>query len=202
MNPNSQRIFTACTACELHEHAYSVGMKPVGRDDAPLKVFMDAPPKEDDMRHAFGQSNIAQFVTWMLARIGLKEEDYQIGFTLSCAIPKNFLTKKEQKLECIDACTKFRIANLQKTKCVLAMGELSALAFLNQPLKKVVHCIWPSGEVKGLKIAVSYAPGYPLTKEGAGESVAMARLMWYAAEAAGLKPFHNPKVGLFDFNII
>lgn len=201
MKPESQRIDTPCTACELHEHCYTVGMNPIGPNKAPLKIFLDCPPAQDDIRHKFGESNIAKFLHWMLKRNGLKEEDYQVAFTLKCTIPKKFLTKKAQKWESIEACTPFRIASLQNAKCVLAMGELSVMAFLDQPLKKVVHCIWPSQEIKGLSIAASYAAGYPLAEGKAAEAVQMARIMWLAAEKAGLKPFYNPDAGQFDFNI-
>lgn len=201
MKPESQRIVTKCTACVLHQHCYTVGMNPVGPPDTALRIFLDSPPKEDDMRHKFGASNISRFVRWMMLRNGLKEEDYQIAFTLKCAIPKNFLTKKENKQECVRACSKFRIASLQNAKVVLAMGELSVMAFLGKPLKKVVGCFWPSREISGLTIAASYAAGYPLAEGKAGESVSMARIMWMAAEKAGLKPYFNPDAGLFDYNI-
>lgn len=213
MNPVSQRIETECTACVLHEHCYTVGMNSIGPIEAPLKIFLDAPPKEDDQRHKFGESNIAKFVRWMMARNSLKEEDYQICFTLKCAIPKNFLTKKENKLECIDACAPHRIASLQNTKCVLAMGELSALAFLGLPLKKVVHCFWPMKTlpwfapalqahivVTGASVGVCYAPGYAIVDPS--EAVSMSRMMWMAGEKAGLKPAFNPKAGFFDFQVI
>lgn len=199
MNPSSQRIQTACTACELHEHCYTVGMNPIGPENAPLMVFLDCPPAEDDMRHKFGESHVAKFVRWMMNRNGLKEEEYRVAFTLKCSIPKKTITKKVQKYEVIDACTPHRIASLQNCKCALVMGELSVLAFLDQPLKKTVNCIWPSQEIKGLSVAVSYAPGYAL--QNPSQSVGMARLMWLAAEKAGLKPYFNAEAGQFDYHI-
>lgn len=195
----NQVIQIPCKECHLHLTCQTVGMNSFGSDEAPLKIFVDCPSKEDDQRHVWGKSRQAEFLKWLCKRISLKEEDYQVSFTLKCHIPKKVLTKKIDKLECIEACTPFRLASLQNAKAILTMGELSCLAFTGMELKKRVNCDWKSVETPA-RIFTTYAVGYALEKPA--ETVGISRMLWYASANAGLRPAVDSSVPQFDYEVL
>lgn len=196
-----QVIETECTACHLHESCHTVGMN--GQydsldDESKFKIFLDYPSQEDDAKHRFGESRQARYLLWLLRRMSLKEEEYEIHYTLKCFVPKNVLKRNDQKWECIDACTKHRIANLQSPPyTIVTMGDISCLAFTGKSLKSQVSgfCRTEFG-----RIYVSYAPGYGVTSPS--ETVGISRQLWIAAEHAKLKPKVNLSIKDFNFEVI
>lgn len=200
-----QQIETPCTKCFLHKKCYTVGMQgkvPEG-EESRLKIFVDHPSQEDDMRHEFGEGRTSQFLVWLMRRLSIPDKAYEIRYTIKCAPPKNALPNNERKWECIDACSPLRFANLQNPPyTIITMGEISCMAFLHESIKKRVHCMWrsPESQLQRSKVFVAYAPGYGL--KSPAEAVSMSRLLWSACEAAGFHPKVNLKLKDFDFQVI
>lgn len=197
-----QVIETKCTACFLCKTAYTVGMQgKVSERENKFKIFLDYPSQEDDMRHEFGESRTSRFLVWMMRRNSIDDRDYDVFYTVKCALPKkNSLPNNERKWEVIDACSPLRLANLQNPPyTIVTMGDISCLAFLRESMPKKIHCDWKSPEKLG-RVFVAYSPGYGLKKPA--ESVAMSRQLWFAAEHAGLKPKLNRSIKMFDYEVI
>lgn len=194
----NQRIQTPCTACLLHKTAHTVGMVGHSNPTARLKIFLDSPSTEDDMRHKFGESRQSRFLLWLIKRNSLPLDKIEISFTLKCFVPKNTLKKKEDKLTLIDACEPLRIASLQKGDTVLTMGELSCLAFTGDSLDKRINTDAKCGHF--YRVFVTYAPGFAI--KSPSESVGISRMLWNASVHAGMKPKVDLKVQQYDYEVI
>lgn len=194
----NQRIQTKCTACHLHKTAYTIGMLALPNPTAKLKIFLDYPSTEDDMRHKFGESRQSRFLLHLIKRNSLPLSDIDISYTLKCCVPKNRLKKKDDKFECIDACEPLRVANLQKGDTVLTMGEISCLAFTGDPLDRRINTDSKCGHF--YRIFVTYAPGYGTVSPS--ESVGISRMLWLASVNAGMKPKVDMSVTPFDYEVI
>lgn len=196
-------IHNPCDKCELCKVTYTVGQNGFGNPSGPLKIFLDSPNKEDSMRHRL-VSRQFQFLRYLLNRLSLETHTYYVDFAIKCFIPEGIATKKAERLEIIKACSPFRFANLQTTKSILTMGEVSALAFSGKKLSDVSHSDTQPREFKlmkhRIKLFCTYAPGAAL--QDPAEVVAISRMIYRAAKTAGLKPKVDLNVKPFDWEII
>lgn len=203
-----QIIHTNCTKCVLHKTAYTVGIHGYGNPKAPLKIFMDMPHMVDDRTHEVGESKPFKLLQWLLKRLSLKKESYYVDFIIKCCPPKAFQKwKKWEKQLSIEACTEHRIASLQGAKAIVAMGELSCLAFTFSDLKRKAEARWCPAEPEVKKICralyVCYSPGACIGEKGdAGVCVGISRILFRAATEAGLNPKVDLNVPVFDFEVI
>ena len=193
----------ACTACSLHQKAYTVGMSPLVGENPQIAIFLDYPSKEEDQRHRLGFSRGLELVRFLLARNGISEGEVLFSHVLRCYKPDKVLTKKWEKQEAIDACKKHRFALLQtyRPKAIVAMGPVACQAFLHTEPKDRDGEKWKpvEPEVAAIvdKVWATYNPGSGI--QDPTECVGLSRVLWRAAEEAGLHPYFNRDVNPFDF---
>lgn len=199
----AQVLHLPCTRCELHARAYTVGMNPIVGASPKLAIFLDTPSKEEDMRHRLGFSRGLELVRWLLARNGISEGEVLISHVLRCHKPDKTGTKKFEKQAFIEACSTHRFALLQtyRPKALVAMGPIACEAFLHTEPKDRDGEKWKpvEPEVAAIvdKVWATYNPGYGI--QDPTECVGLSRVLWRAAEDAGLKPYFNKDIKPFDF---
>jgi uracil-DNA glycosylase family 4 len=185
---------SSCTRCHLHSKVKSVCLPGIGGDIyAKMAIYIDNPNFLEDKRGKSFVSDAASFVRFCLKRMRVSEEDVYLDYTVKCAYAK-IPSKREDRQKLIDACDHYRFATLQSIqdlRSIVALGELSAQAFAGRGrLGTLVGADWTPCEsavasvVK--KIWVGYSPGYALNSPA--ESAAIYRIIWKAAEEAGLNP--------------
>lgn len=191
-----------CTGCSLHKTCKTIAMPGWGNESASLQIWLDFPQEEADRRHKPRESKQARFVDWLLRRNSLSLQDVYVGYSLRCMVPKNFLKKKDDRLESLQACnTRWNDTIRRNAKAIVSLGEISCLAFMGAT--KV-------GTVAGMstvltepfkhKVFGDYSPGYALVSPA--DTVSISRSIWVAAEYAGLKPKINPKeLTNFDYEL-
>lgn len=204
---NPLHSISTCQNCHLSETCRTVGMQGYGDPKASLILFLDSPTFDDDHKGRFGFSDSTKLLSWLIQRAGLSlREGVRIEYTLRCAKPKRSLSTKAARAECIEACSEYRFATLQtlKPKAIVAMGAISCEAFLAgcaHGKKEGWH--WETREKSIASIVsrtwVTYSPGYAIEKPA--EVGRIYRVIFRAAEAAGLKPQFNPNVKPFPFEI-
>lgn len=194
-NPN-------CTLCPLHETANpkSVCLKGRGDKDAELLIFLDAPGLVEDRRSKSFVSDGAEYLDHLMALMSIPRSQYYLEYIVKCyPKPCKIYGQKAPRQQMIEACTRYRIATLQfvKPKAIVCMGSVACEAVMGST--KV-------GEFEGTKwtpyepltreyvndVWITYNPAYGL--EAPAEAVGIYRVLFTAAQDAGLNPLWNNKV--------
>lgn len=191
-----------CKRCQLCETANTIGLAGHIGSNPVLAIFLDFPNWEEDKRHKFGYSRGTKLITWMLDRMSVGLDNVAIQFTLRCHKQDKQLSSKASRLAAIEGCSIHRFALLQKIKpkAIVAMGKISCEAFLDgaQHGDKEGTSWKPAEKQVTPRIWVSYAPGYAL--QSPAESPGIYRVLWRAAEQAGLTPKTNLNIPVFDYD--
>lgn len=163
-----------------------------------MAVFVDQPTWMDDMRNRPFVSSSGDLLKHFIARMGIHPDYVYLDYTVKCGAGKFIPKQKSDRLVCIEACSKYRFATLQmmpNLKSIVAMGRLSLEAFTgNSELARFEGMAWGASEPRvrdtGVdKIWVTYNPSYLLPPQGKpAETPEVYRVLWRAAEAAGLQP--------------
>lgn len=192
-----------CTKCQLHKTAQTVGMDgPLQSPSAKLLIFVDHPTEEEDRKHKAGSSDNIQMIRWLLERMSVRTEDVSIQFTLKCFKPKHALTKKRERLSYIQDCSEHSMEQIKRIapRAIVSMGSISCEAFFGGAQLKTKEGIQSQSHIKGIgKVWVAYSPAY--ATQSPAESLRLYRVIFRAAEEAGLNPHHNSEVKPYDFNL-
>lgn len=196
-----------CTKCLLHKTAQTVGMDgPLQSSSVKLLIYVDCPTEEEDKKHKAGSSENIKMIRWLLERMSVQPEDVSIQFTLKCFKPKNALTKKEERLSAIQACSIHRMEDIKRQSpiAIVSMGSIGCEAFFGGAQLKTKEGTKSNPHDKEIKTIVNqvwqaYSPAY--ATQSPAESLRLYRVLFRAAEDAGLKPVHNPNVKPYEFNI-
>lgn len=193
-----------CSNCSLHAAANLVCMPSQGDETCSLAILLDQPTMVEDKRKKSFVSESADFVKYCLRRMGIDPDTVYLDYIVKCygKLP----TKKDERNVLVNAC-EYKLAALQtfkSLKAVVVLGKvgcewvtggsiLGDWAGADWPLARnhTMHCIIP-------KVWVGYSPGYAMEKPS--ESGGIFRVIWKAAEEAGLKPSVT-KIPAFPFNI-
>lgn len=196
MNENPE-----CEDCELHKRAKHRCLESLGDQDAKLAIFFDAPGFLEDRTGRSFVNDSAEFVKFSLARMSVSLDDVYLDYIVKCAPHKGKLPgKKPDRMACVNACSQYRLTaleNLPHLKAICILGSLGSETFLGvktvgdragaewTPLspfvRRFVDHIW-----------VGFSPG--LLREQPAEAPAIFRVIWKAAEDAGLRPKVNLKL--------
>lgn len=201
-----QVIHKKCSLCKLHKSARTVCINGFGAENPKIIVFLDNPPIEEDRRHKSGISKYAKLVIWLFKRMSIDSSSFRIEYTLRChAEEKDIKTQKDFKPK-VDACSSHQLAILQKHSkaIVIGMGKLSCYALLGSD---------KHGDYEGMKWSmirtsikikrwqqtwITYSPAYAF--QTPSETPRLYRVLFAAAEEAGLNPLFDPNVKPFDFD--
>ena len=195
----------SCKLCPLHAQARNVCMKGWTGSDPRLLIFVDSPNVSEDRSGKSGTGESQELIRWMLQRMSVSLDKVAMSYTLRCIRAKQ-LTKKAERIAAIESCWKYNLATIAslRPKAVVVMGQVSVECFLgtsevgaregtkwtaDPPVRKVgVEEVW-----------VTYSPAYAL--EQPAETYRIYRVLWKAAEEAGLKPKTNNKLKPFEFTL-
>lgn len=193
-----------CKGCVLHTTAKTICIRPHIGNNPVLAIFFDSPNKEEDQRHKFGVGDAFKMVEWLLARMSISLDNVLISHVLRCHCGNKQLTKKAERSEALVACRTHRFDLLQTHQplAVVAMGRFACEAFTNGAdvgKREGTHWSCTESEIKDVcsRVWVTYSPLY--ARESPTETVTLSRVLWRAAESAGLKPKTNLNVKPFDY---
>ncbi len=200
-NPN-------CELCLLHTtcNPRSVCLKGGGGDKPKLMIFLDHPNVVEDKRGRGVVSDGVEWLKWCFRRMSISRDDVYVDYVLKCYAGRNKEVKtKALRAEMIEQCSVYRVATLQQLKpeAIVAMGgwACEALTGRSTKLKMSEGNKWIATEpfVSQFvsRVWVTYSPLYPL--QAPGESQTIFRVLWCAAQDAGLKPVINKTVTPFDY---
>jgi uracil-DNA glycosylase family 4 len=185
-----------CQDCKLYKFVVNPCLPGVGTaEDAVLAIFVDQPNWMDDQRRRPFVSESADLIRHFIDRMGIPQSKVWLDYVLKCGAGKQVPSQKSERLQCIEACSKYRFATLQmipNLKSIVTMGRIALEAFTgNSELAKFEGMSWGATEptIRDLgidKIWVTYNPVYLLEKPA--ETPEVYRVLWRAAEAAGLQP--------------
>jgi uracil-DNA glycosylase family 4 len=177
-------------------------------ETARMAIYVDQPSFLDDRQKKPFSSESGDLLHHFMSRMGIHSDWYYLDYILKCACPKKMMPKqKAERLQCIEACSKYRFATLQTMpdlKVIVAMGKIALEAFTgNTEIGKFEGCGWEprEPEIRSLgvqKIWVTYSPLYLLEKPA--ETPDIYGVLWCAAEEAGLKP-QETKVPPYKWNV-
>lgn len=188
-----------CRRCQLSNYAKTVCLQGMGNPDtAQLAIFLDAPLYDDDIRGRPLESQGGKLLLNLLGRMSLTTEQVYIDYTVKCYAGKYMPKQKAERLKCIEACSYYRFATLQNLpnlQKILVMGRLS-LEALNgaSEIGKFESESWTPRELELRQwgeVWVSFSPAYGIEKPA--ERPSIYRIIWKAAEEAGLFPETNLK---------
>lgn len=175
-------ICRACYACNLNPTLNAVA--PTGNPNANLHIFLDSP-----------HGRALSFIGWLLDTASIAPDDVCIDYILKCAPPKGkaITDKKKPRLEAVGiCCCAIPRPGLQGDKSIVAAGAWAIEALIAKPMKEVAGI-----KDKDTGIWAMYNPLYHIMN--AGECQRSYRVLFKAAEEAGLKPAYNPNIEMFDF---
>lgn len=184
---------TSCQECILHQHAKHVCMPSQGDVNCKLAIYLDNPTYMDDKRGRSFVSDNAEFVLYSLRRMSVNVEDVYLDYIVKC-YPGKLPGKKKDRMACVRACSQYRFASLEKLKALKAMVVLGALGCETMTFDKTVGnkagAEWPLASPIMSKyvdhVWVGFSPG--LLAEKPAEAGSIYRVIWMAAEEAGLNP--------------
>lgn len=174
----------SCHACPLGRAVGKNSMGRYGRSDAPLAIFLDSP-----------DSRAEQLLAWIILSMGLTDQDVCVDYIFKCTIPKigNPIAKKADRTPAMKKCHELFERPGFVAQQIVCLGNIAYEAFSD--VSKVTemqgrydqkHQVW-----------VSYGPLYLLMNPG--ECLRTWRVIYRAAELAGLKPQFQRDFPKFDF---
>lgn len=197
-----------CRDCKLNNFCANPCLPGIGnQEEARLGIFLDQPNWMDDKRNKPFVSEPAELLYHFIDRMGIDRKFVWLDYVLKCAAGKQVPSRKAERLQCIEACSKYRFATLQtlpNLKAIVSMGRIALEAFTgNSELAKFEGMSWTPNESQvrdcGVgAIWVTYNPSYLLEKPA--ETPEVYRVIWRAAESAGLQP-KETKVKPYKWNL-
>lgn len=196
-----------CEDCVLHKRARHRCLPSIGTQDAVLAIYLDAPNFLDDCRGRSFVSDNAEFVKYCLRRMSVLLDSVFMDYIVKCYPVPKLPGKKEDRMACVRACSQYRFAALQKLphiKAIVGLGSLSCETFtLVKEVGKRAGADWipisPIMKQHVERIWIGMSPG--VLKEQPSEAGSIFRVIWMAAEEAGLKPEVNREMKPYDFQV-
>lgn len=203
MNENPE-----CEDCELSKHAHHRCLESEGNTDCKLAIFLDNPGIIEDRRGLSFVSDGALFVKYCLDRMSVPRDEVYLDYIVKCYPNKGKLPgKKGDRMSCVAACSQYRYFALEQLTQLRALVVLGSLGCETMTQHKTIGdragAEWePISLVMRRHVEhvwVGYSPG--LLKEKPAEAGAIFRVIWKAAEEAGLEPQVNLKLKPYEFNL-
>lgn len=195
-----------CTDCILHRTAKHRCLSSQGDVNCRLAIFLDSPAYIDDKRGKSFVSDNAEFVRYCLNRMSVPESLVYLDYIVKC-YPKKLPGQKADRMACVNACSQYRLASLQKLKklrSLVVLGSLGCETFTMEKqigLRQGTDWVPASPLVRQIvpRVWVGFSPG--LLENKPSEAGSIYRVIYIAAEEAGLKPQTNLKIKPYEFTI-
>lgn len=172
-----------CKACSLSSRSTNC-KRGFGNSAAPLLIYITSP----------GYKKAEDLIVWMILKMGLSEKDVYIDYILRCPAPSGSKTKtssKKTRLPIIETCTKLW-PTFGRGQEVVTLGNIPYEAFSDR--SKVSG--YEGRYDKDNEVWCGYGLDYCL--QNPAEALRVWRLIYKAAEKAGLQPKHTD-ITLFEF---
>ena len=142
-----------CKKCRLYKNAKH-GVPGEGNPNAKIFLIGQAPGAQEDKTGKPFVGRAGQFLTKMLAEIGLQRQNVFITSTVKHFPPKNRAPKKDE----IHACKPYLLRQiyLVNPKIVVLLGKIAENNMKNEPIlknKKVIATVHPSAAMRFPKMA-------------------------------------------------
>lgn len=196
-----------CVDCELHRKAKHRCLPSWGTPDlCKLAIYLDHPSAVEDKRGRSFVSDNADFVQFCLRRMSVNIEEVYLDYILKC-YPIKLPGKKPDRMACVSACAQYRLASLEDLphlRAVVGLGSLACETFTGvkeiglkagvswEPISPIMRQLCPT-------IWIGYSPGS--VREKPSEAGAIYRVIFRAAEQAGLNPKPNLSIKPYEFVI-
>ena len=195
-----------CQDCRLWRGAKNVCLPSRGPLEASLAIFLDSPSVVEDKRGRSFCGDNAEMLDFQLRRMGIDPRTVYVDYILKC-YAKKYPGKKHEKRECFDICSQYRFATLQdmpNLRTVCGLGTLACEALIgSKAIGDYAGSKWEPCEpamrklLNGDGVWIGYSPGYAIHSPAEGGAV--FRVLWKAAEEAGLNPVVT-KTKMFEYN--
>lgn len=193
-----------CGDCVLGLKARHRCLPSQGDTDCKLAIFLDAPSIVDDKRGRSFVSDASAFVKYCLARMSVSEEDVYFDYIVKCYGGK-LPGKKPDRMACVSACSQYRffaLEQLMHLKAMVVLGSLGCEVITqHKTIGDKAGTSWEPVSLLMRKymahVWVGFSPG--LLKEKPAEAGSIYRVIWKAAEEAGLNPQTNTKLKPYEF---
>jgi len=173
----------------------------------PLMIFTDHPDYFADHAKRPYAYDTGKFLDWLFKRMSIDPET-SVGYeyTIRCYPVGGLPKSKAGRAPYIEECSQHRFATIAKFKprAVVAMGTATLEAFTGKAKVGDHHgtrVIPWEGAVREVTdvLWACYSVGYAL--KSPSETPSIFRVLYRAAESAGLKPKLNPNVAPFKWSI-
>lgn len=201
------QINPKCTACKLHEFASPKSVCLCGRNtevEKALVVFTDHPDYFADHSQAPYKLDVRNILDWMFQRMDVDPGMVAYEYTLRCYPQKSLPTTKAARAVCIEECAEYRFASIAKLKpkAIVALGQTSLEAFtgktrIGEYEGRKIHCWEPVVRDYCDNVWIGYSINYILVSPS--DTPRVFRVLYRAAEDAGLSPKLNPKIPPFQW---
>lgn len=197
-----------CEDCELGSRAINRCLPSMGDTDCKLAIYLDNPSYVEDKRGRSFVGDNALFVLYCLDRMSVPRSEVYLDYIVKCAPFKGKLpSKKPERMTCVAACSQYRyfaLEQLTHLKALVVLGSLGCEAMLHiKTIGDRAGAEWKPVSILMQQhiehVWVGYSPG--LLKEKPAEAPAIFRVIWMAAEEAGLKPKVNLKLKPYEFTL-
>lgn len=171
-----------------------------------LAIFLDYPNTVDDRRGKGFLSQAGLFVDFCLQRMSISPSLVYLDYNVKC-YPGKLPGVKSERMGIVAACSQYRVAALQDMPNLAAVVMLGSLGCEITTGSKTVGgragAEWePAGVyMKQLvrHVWIGYSPS--MLSEKPSEAGSIFRVIWKAAEEAGLKPKVNLTIKPFEFDV-
>lgn len=184
-----------CTDCWLGHKAQNSCLPSIGSGPScRLAIYLDHPNVVEDRQNKSWVGRNAEFVLWCLSRMGVELENVHLDYVVKCYPPNKLPGRKPERMSCVSMCSQYRnetLPELPNLKAIVMLGNLGCelITGSNQigawqgskwpPLGFIMKQIVP-------EVWIGYSPGFVLEKPS--EAGGLFRVLWRAAEEAGLNP--------------
>lgn len=151
---------------------------------------------EDTLRGRPFVSRAGEILLNLLGRMSLTTEQVYLDYTVKCWAGKKMPKQKCDRLVCIEACSYYRFATLQNMpnlRKIVGMGSLTLEAITGSTeMKHFEGESWTPREIELRQwgeVWITYSPAY--LEEKPAEIPNVSRIIWTAAQEAGLEPRVN-----------
>jgi uracil-DNA glycosylase len=195
------QVNASCKRCKLHQYAHpkAIGLRGLNSlGPRKLVIFTDYPDYFADHAHAPYKLDVKELLFELLSRMSVAPEDVGFEYTLRCYPAKSLPGTKAERAGCIEECAAYRFNAILRTrpKALVALGKVSMEAFTGRSelknsegrkfanwepiVREVVPEVWVGYSINYLLVSPSDTPR-------------VFRVLYKAAEDAGLHPKINPK---------
>ncbi len=195
-----------CVDCALHRGCKTRCLPSRGGLDCKLAIFLDYPSVVEDRRGKSFVGDNARFVDYCLRRMSIDPTSVYLDYILKC-YPNKIPGKKDERMGLVRSCSQYRFGTLEdmpNLRSLVGLGGLCCETFTGEKtIGSKQGAEWrplsPLMQRHVSHIWIGYSSG--IIREKPSEAGAIYRVIWAAAQEAGLNPVANMKVKPYEFDV-